>query len=80
MLTVDFPANIYNQLLSELTQETAALIRCALRRQPFHYYVPEHERFTIGLAVEIGDTVYTNEDESYCPFVASQFIGPEDKA
>jgi hypothetical protein len=77
LATFDFPVSVYNQLLSALTQETADLIRCALRRQPFHYYFPEHERFTIGLVAEIGDTIHTNEDENYCPFFASQFIGPE---
>lgn len=79
MATFDFSVSVYNNFLSQLTQETATLIQSALRQQPFHYNVPHHKRFTIGLAAEIGDTVHTNENESYCPFVASQFIGPEDK-
>ena len=80
MLTFDFPATVYTQFLSHLSQERADVISSALRQQPFHYYFSEHDRFTIGVAAEIGDTVYTNDNESYCPFIASHFIGPEEKA
>lgn len=78
--TFDFPTPIYRQLLTVLTSETSRKIEAALKAQPFHQHFPDNERFSIGVAAEIGDTVHTNDEESYCPFYASQFFGPEHNA
>lgn len=80
MATFDFPSSVYNNFLSQLSSTTATLIQESLRRQPFSYHLEEGQRFTIGVVSEIGDKVYTNDNESYCPYTAEEFIGPEEKA
>ncbi len=78
MLSFDFSFAVFEQLLSELSPERAEGVKTSLTRQPYYIHFPEEDSFTIGVLAEIGNAVHTNEDESYCPFMASRFIGPED--
>lgn len=77
MATFDFTPGIFQQLLSVLSVSSADCIRTSIQQQPFIYRVEEGHIFDIGVVAELGDTVHSNENESYCPFVAHEFIGPE---
>ena len=77
MATFDFGPDVMQQLLSVLSASSAESIRESIQRQPFVYYVEEGRIFDIGVSARLGDNVHSNENESYCPFVALQFIGPE---
>lgn len=77
MATFDFGPEVMRQLYSVLSLSTAESVRAAIQRQPFIYHVEEGTVFDIAVAAKLGDQVHTNENESYCPFVATQFIGPE---
>jgi hypothetical protein len=77
ILTLDFPRGVYNQLLTVLTPTMAEEVATAVSMQPFIFDVPRDSAFFLGAVAELGDTVHSNEDESYCPFIASRFIGPE---
>lgn len=80
MATFDFPMVVYKQFLSVLSADTAAEVTRALHSQPFVFTVPPEGLFIVGAVAELGDTVYSNENESYCPLIASEFVGPETRA
>lgn len=75
--TFDFAPEVYHQLLSVLTDERSDEVRDALSHQPYYFGVADGWIFELGVVAEVGDEVHTNENESYCPFIASKFIGPE---
>lgn len=75
MLTFDFGASLYQELLGKLDAETREAIEGGLSRQPYKvgFRSPEVSPI-IGIAAEIGDHIHTNENESYCPFKVLKFL------
>jgi hypothetical protein len=80
VLTFDFGDNEYAKLLSALPDAAAQAVRDSLKRQPYKvHFAPEHIPL-VTVAAEPGDKVHTNVNESYCPFMAQEFIKqPQDE-
>lgn len=73
MITFSFGPDKYEAFLDALPAGAAKTIRKGLKRQPYRVTLGG-EAPTVTVASEPGDEVYTNEHESYCPFVAEEFI------
>ena len=73
MLTFDFPKSVYELFLAEVPEPQRAQITQALSRQPFKITLGD-EGSVVTIVGEIGDKVFTNENESYRPFVAEEFV------
>lgn len=81
MLTFDFGPEEYRHLLSELHPTVSERIRSKLSRQPFWIDLQGGDVPFVTVDAELGDEVNTNENESYCPFIAKEFIAePSDLA
>ena len=78
IVSFDFDSAVYAQMLEKIGPESAGRIRTALSQQPFSLPLPEGEEIDIGVVGEIGDQTYTNENESYRPFIAKDFIWADD--
>lgn len=74
MLTFDFGAAEYQKLLSVLSPDIREYIRSGLSRQPYRVLLNEYSTPVITVFAEPGDKVYKNENESYCPFIAKDFL------
>jgi hypothetical protein len=73
MLTFDFPKSVYELFLAEVPEPQRAQIAQALSRQPFKITLGD-EGPVVTIVGEIGDKVFTNENESYRPFIAEEFV------
>jgi len=73
MVTFDFGPEVYPQFLAELPEDTRERVRAALSRQPYEHIFPPDAAPMMTLVGDIGDKVYTNNDESYQPFIAEEF-------
>jgi len=62
----DFDEQRYAQLLASLDDQTREKISSALKRQPYKIHFEDPP--VVCLHAQIGPTIHTNEDESYCPF------------
>jgi hypothetical protein len=75
MVTFDFGPVEYLNFLAVISADYADLIRTALSRQPYIFkFEPFEGAPDLAIAGFIGDTMYTNDDESYIPFSARKFI------
>lgn len=75
MATFDFSREVYETtFLEAMPPELREEVRAALANQPFRYHFASPDTAIIGVAAEPGDTVHTNENESYCPFTAAGFF------
>jgi hypothetical protein len=75
LITFDFTREVYEKkFLPALPQEIREEARHALTQQPFRYRFASPDTAVISVAAEPGDTVHTNENESYCPFKAIEFF------
>jgi hypothetical protein len=75
MVTFDCGPETYPKFLAELAPDARERVRAALSRQPYDYIFPPSEAPLMTLVGDIGDKVYTNNNESYQPFLAEEFIG-----
>ncbi len=73
MMTFDFPKSVYELFLAEVPEPQRAQIAQALLRQPFKITLGD-EGPVVTIVGEIGDKVFTNENESYRPFIAEEFV------
>lgn len=73
MITFDFTKAVYELFLAELTDAERERISHALSRQPYKVTLGD-EGPVVTVVGEIGDKVYTNENESYRPFIAQEFV------
>lgn len=73
MLTFDCTVTVYSMFLSTLPPPLQEAVRLGLTRQPYQVFLREHESPLLTVVGEPGDTVHTNENESYCPFMAEEF-------
>ena len=74
MLTFDFGSEAYAKFLAVLSEQLRERVRLALTRQPYRIALEDAEVPVITVAADPGDKVYTNAKESYCPFIAEEFI------
>ena len=74
MLTFDFGEDVYQKYLAELPLGLRECVRVALARQPFKIALSRQEAPLMTIVGEIGDKTYTNEDETYRPFIAKDFF------
>jgi Type I restriction enzyme R protein N terminus (HSDR_N) len=74
-MSFDFGEQEYQQLLATLDDTSCEKVRTALSHQPFKLafdstpFAP-----AITVAARLGEHVYTNQNESYRPFIAEKFI------
>ena len=78
MLTFDFDTSVYQQLLISIPSTFKERIQRSLSRQPYKLLLESTEAPLVMVAAEPGDVVHENEDESYCPFIAEEFISAEE--
>ena len=74
MITFDFPPALYDNLLESLSEDIAARMRTALARQPFHFIFEPGTSAPVSVVAALGDHTHTNRNESYRPFVATEFF------
>jgi hypothetical protein len=74
LLTIDFGQEKYEEFLAALPSDLEQSVKAALTRQPYKILFKRAIAPFMTIAAKCGDTVYTNEDESYCPFEAEKFI------
>jgi len=74
MLTFDCDPAVYAMFLSALPLKLREGVRLGLTRQPYRLFLPEAETPLVTVVADPGDTVHTNENESYCPFIAQEFV------
>jgi hypothetical protein len=73
MLTFDMSAAAYQSLLAVLPVDFRERLKTALTRQPYQIWFKDDRVPLLVVAAEPGDAVRTNDDESYCPFIAEEF-------
>lgn len=73
MLTFDFDDAVYENLLIALPENLREEVRGRLCRQPYRVHIEGPGAPLLMVIAEPGDTIHTNEDESYCPFIAQEF-------
>lgn len=75
MMSFDFREEGYQELLAKLDSSTADQVRQGLSRQPFKLtFESPNSAPSVAIAAHLGEHIYTNENESYRPFVAIKFI------
>ncbi len=75
MVTFDFGPDEYSNFLPEISPDYAEQIRIALSRQPYIFtFEPPEAAPDMAIAGSIGDTIHTDENESYVPFIAQKSI------
>ncbi len=80
MVTFDFGPAAYQKFLSELPPCVGERVRSGLARQPYKLYFQEADVLSITVFAEPGDRIITNENESYCPFIAEDFVADPERA
>lgn len=74
ILTFDFDSAVFRTLLQALGDTYRERVERGLTRQPYRVLFEEPEVPLVVVAAELGDVVQTNNNESYCPFIAEEFI------
>jgi len=74
MASFDFGVDLYPSFLAQLDPEVGEAVRSALSRQPYRATFRPMTMPELTFAAELGDTTYSNEDESYHPFIVTKFI------
>lgn len=76
-MSLDFNQAQLDQLLSFQSNELAAFTRYALSRQPYHVSLdPSRSEFDFGVIALPAENVEHNAEESYIPFVVTDFTAP----
>lgn len=73
MLTFEFSAAVFQTLLLALPEGARAQVERGLRRQPYQLFF-SGELPLVVVHAEPGDAVHRNGNETFCPFVAEQFM------
>lgn len=72
--TFDFDADGYKMFLAALSDELRDTVSIALSRQPYRVWFKPSDEVWMTIMGEIGKKTFTNENESYRPFIAEAFI------
>jgi hypothetical protein len=73
MLTFEFGDKAYRTLLEALPEAIRGQVEQGLRRQPYQL-IFTGEPVLLTVHAEPGDAVQKNNNESFCPFIAEEFI------
>lgn len=74
MLTFDFGPEVYSAFLDALSGDASERVRNAVSRQPYQFAFREGEEPMMTIVGDLGDKTYTNNNESYRPFIAEEFL------
>lgn len=74
MATFDFGPEQYEAFLAKLDAHLRDNVRDALSQQPYRFFFLPPNLGVMTIVGVLGDTTYTNENETYLPFLAEQFI------
>jgi hypothetical protein len=74
MITLDISPEQYARLVESLDEPVRKQVSSALTRQPFSIYLNETGMPSIAVVANVSDKVFTNKNESYCPFEVEEFI------
>ena len=75
LASIDFEQDKYESFLAALPESLREPVKIGLTRQPYKLHFQRANAPFMTIAATIGDTIHTNENESFCPFVAERFIG-----
>ncbi|QFS45700.1 type I restriction enzyme HsdR N-terminal domain-containing protein [Nostoc sphaeroides] len=70
----DFDEVLFQQLLQALPASKAQEVRNSLRRQPFSICFKNNTAPEVNLLAKLGETVYSNDNEDYCPLIVEKFF------
>ncbi len=73
MLTFEFSSKVYQTLLEALPEAIKNQVEQGLRRQPYQLILSGGP-VLVTIHAEPGDEVHKNGNESFCPFIAEEFI------
>jgi hypothetical protein len=76
-VTFDFGPETYQKFLDQLDEDLRARVRTALSRQPYRFLFQAPDIAIMTAVADLGETTITNENESYRPFIADDFIREE---
>jgi len=74
MSTFDFGQEQYSAFLAELDVHLQGKVRAALSEQPYRFFFVPPDIAVMTIIGDLGDKTYTNDNESYLPFIAEKFI------
>ena len=75
MVSFDFDESVYKRLLDKLDPSLSQKIQSGLSSQPFHIALePQVITPEIAIVARAGSHIYTNDNESYRPFVIEKII------
>ncbi|NCS94528.1 MAG: type I restriction enzyme HsdR N-terminal domain-containing protein [Leptospira sp.] len=75
LATFDFDKSLYNDFLKKIEPKTRKEeIEVNLLNSPFRIKFNNPSECLIGCAARIGDSIFTNENENYCPFYIENFL------
>jgi len=74
MITFDFTPKEYESFLAALPENLVPNVRTRLSRQPYQVIFDPHSNPSIGVVAQLGPTTHSNPNESYRPFIASEFV------
>ena len=74
MATFDFGPEPYKLFLTQLDEEIREKVREAMTRQPYRFAFLPPDIAVMTIVADLGDKTFTNQDESYRPFIADEFI------
>lgn len=73
IVTFDFGPEQYKLFLDELDDGLRDKVREALSQQPYTFLFLPPDIAVMSIVGDLGDKTYTNENESYRPFIADEF-------
>jgi hypothetical protein len=73
MATFDFTPEHYPKFLEQLDPLLREKVREALSQQPYNFIFLPPDVAAMTIVADIGDKTYTNQNESYRPFIANEF-------
>jgi hypothetical protein len=74
MLSFDFTSDVYTKFLAQLHPAVREAVSSALSRQPYQFAFAPEARPTMMIVGHVGDKSFTNDEESYRPFIAEDFV------
>lgn len=74
IVTFDFGVEEYAKFLEALSPEMQQGVKAALSQQPYRAFFKEAAKPWLTIMGHLGDETFTNENESYRPFIAEAFI------
>ncbi len=74
MASFDFGPDLYQSFLDQFDPELSERVKFALSRQPYRCRFQRATSPELTFVAELADKTFTNQNESYRPFVVTEFI------